>query len=275
MVVRKTRLFISKKDGIHIALKKLSFVRKIVRSKRKLFQKYQNIRIFTSNIGFLPLKVNKIKQAFRFFKDKQSFKRQRGKITQLLPILDEFITEAGVVRGHNFDIDLLVAKMIHSQNPVSHVDIGSRIDGFVAHVASFREIHVYDVRTLPKSNPSNIFFQKVDIINNIPNRKVDSISWLHALEHFGLGRYGDPIRPNGHIAGLINMAHMLQKGGRIYIAVPIGEKDQTFLNAHRNFHPKSILSWAPKNLLLKESHYIDDNGILYTKADINIESYLN
>jgi len=27
----------------------------------------------------------------------------------------------------------------------------------------------------------------------------ESIVLLHALEHFGLGRYGDPIDPEGHL----------------------------------------------------------------------------
>ena len=30
---------------------------------------------------------------------------------------------------------------------------------------------------------------------------VDSVSCLHAIEHFGLGRYGDPIDVFGHIKG--------------------------------------------------------------------------
>ena len=34
----------------------------------------------------------------------------------------------------------------------------------------------------------------------------DSISCLHALEHFGLGRYNDPLDPNGHLKGFNNIS---------------------------------------------------------------------
>ena len=37
-----------------------------------------------------------------------------------------------------------------------HVDIGSRLDGFVAHVASFREIEVLDIRPLKVNKHKNI-----------------------------------------------------------------------------------------------------------------------
>jgi len=37
------------------------------------------------------------------------------------------------------------------------VDIGSRVDGFVAHVASFREIEVFDVRPISAQIPASSF----------------------------------------------------------------------------------------------------------------------
>ena len=41
----------------------------------------------------------------------------------------------------------------------------------------------------------------------------DSISSLHAIEHFGLGRYGDPIDYYGHIKAISNITKMLKKMG--------------------------------------------------------------
>ena len=35
---------------------------------------------------------------------------------------------------------------IYQKNPPNHLDIGSRTDGFVAHVACFRELDVLDIR---------------------------------------------------------------------------------------------------------------------------------
>ena len=76
--------------------------------------------------------------------------------------------------------------------------MGSRIDGFVAHVAAFREIEVFDIRPLTHKIPG-VVFRRVDILD-LPEaleNYCDSLSSLHALEHVGLGRYGDPIDAEG------------------------------------------------------------------------------
>ncbi|MEI7674097.1 MAG: hypothetical protein WCK00_18495, partial [Deltaproteobacteria bacterium] len=67
---------------------------------------------------------------------------------KLYPCLQEKGQESGVLAEHYFYQDIYVARKVFQNNPVRHVDIGSRIDGFVAHVASFREIEVLDVRDL-------------------------------------------------------------------------------------------------------------------------------
>lgn len=76
----------------------------------------------------------------------------------------------------------------------------------------------------------------------------DSLSCLHALEHFGLGRYGDPIDPKGYECGLVNMAGLLRQGGVFYLSVPIGI-DRVEFNAHRVFDPRVIIDLAVKNSL--------------------------
>ncbi len=82
----------------------------------------------------------------------------------------------------------------------------------------------------------------------MPGGYCDSLSCLHALEHFGLGRYGDPIDPLGHEKGLANMAHLLRRGGIFYLSVPIGRECVEF-NANRIFDPRTILALAQRNAL--------------------------
>ena len=43
-------------------------------------------------------------------------------------------------------------------------------------------------------------------------RNSDSISCLHAIEHFGLGRYGDPVDVLGHVKALDNIRKALTPG---------------------------------------------------------------
>jgi hypothetical protein len=66
---------------------------------------------------------------------------------------------------------------------------------------------------------------------------------LHAIEHFGLGRYGDPVNPQGYQRGIANMAQLLQPGGTFYLSTPIGQERVEF-NANWVFDPRSIVRCA-------------------------------
>jgi hypothetical protein len=94
-------------------------------------------------------KIANYKFLKRFHRDKKEWLSQGGSIDKQRMILEDFADNAGVAKGHYFHQDLLVAKYIFEAKPERHIDVGSRVDGFVAHVASFREIEVLDVRPLP------------------------------------------------------------------------------------------------------------------------------
>jgi hypothetical protein len=99
----------------------------------------------------------------------------------------------------------------------------------------------------------------------------DSLSCLHALEHFGLGRYGDPIDPLGYIVGLKNMIKIVRSGGLFYLSVPIGTERVEF-NAHRVFDPRSLARLAEaNNLLLKEFTWIDMNRSIIQSKNIEMD----
>nr|WP_321404161.1 DUF268 domain-containing protein [uncultured Desulfobacter sp.] len=169
----------------------------------------------------------------------------------LMPCLHDRYEEGGITRNEYFWQDLIVAQYIYKAAPEKHVDIGSRIDGFVGHVASFREIEVFDVRPVRARVPGVKFRQE-----NLMAKKFsvghegycDSLSCLHAIEHFGLGRYGDPIVPDGYKNGIVNMAKMLQTGGTFYLSTPIG-KEQVMFNANWIFNFNMIVRCAKDNEL--------------------------
>lgn len=200
------------------------------------------------------------------------FRKMGGRASGYQLILSDYDDQAGSASGHYFHQDLLVASLINRKNPVRHIDIGSRIDGFVAHVAAFRRIEVMDVRQLNSTGHANISFIQADLMNQtISQREItDSISCLHAIEHFGLGRYGDPIDPKGHEKGFRNILGMLKVGGTLYISFPIGQENQVVFNAHRIFHPEDIFNWVddPSVLSLKRFDYVDDTGDLHLDVDI-------
>lgn len=164
-----------------------------------------------------------------------------------MPCLHDRYEEGGAANSEYFWQDLLVARAVHKAKPVKHVDIGSRVDGFVAHVASFREIEVFDVRPISADVPG-VVFRQADLMNSaslptIEGGYCDSLSCLHAIEHFGLGRYGDPIDPQGYQRGIATMAQLLQPGGVFYLSTPIGQERVEF-NANWVFDPRSIVRCA-------------------------------
>jgi hypothetical protein len=183
---------------------------------------------------------------------------------QLTPITHEFLESAGVTDGHYFHQDLMVAQEIFDRNPLKHVDIGSRIDGFVAHVASFREIEVIDIRSFPNEvrNIKSISMDMSAKSEEVPSEFADSISCLHAIEHFGLGRYSDPINFDGWFFGLMNLVRMLKAGGILYFSVPTGEIQRIEFNAHRIFSVPFLRNILERNFDVLELAFVNDEGDL-------------
>jgi len=211
-----------------------------------------------SQLGLDPLRfIRSLWGLPRFIRDWWQFRRGHGGRLVFMPCLHDRFEEGGTTKSEYFWQDLVVARWIHDANPQRHVDVGSRVDGFVAHVASFREIEVFDVRPVTSRIPG-IRFRQADLMDMVPlstdgaeGGYCDSLSCLHAIEHFGLGRYGDPIDPRGYEQGLANMAVLLKPGGTLYLSAPIGRERVEF-NANWVFDPRTILDVAKRNQLVLE-----------------------
>lgn len=216
----------------------------------------------------------KLRNLPTYLRQSREFVRLGGEITDRQAILTDYRAGAGVADGHYFHQDLLVASLIHERAPRRHVDVGSRIDGFVAHVAAFRPIEIIDIRPLPDTGHRNISYLQADLMETTSLPAADSVSCLHALEHFGLGRYGDPIDPTGHRKGFENLTRMVSAGGILYVSFPIGKTNSVSFNAHRIFHPSEILSWLPSDFSLSRFDYVDDAGRLHRDEKVqNAEGF--
>lgn len=95
----------------------------------------------------------------------------------------------------------------------------------------------------------------------------DSVSSLHAIEHFGLGRYGGPLDPNGHLKALDNIYQMLTQKGKFYFSVPIGPQRIEF-NAHRVFSITYLLELWKDKYHIDSFSYVDDQGDLHTNVEL-------
>ena len=224
--------------------------------------------ILSAQLGFDPrATLRSLLSLPRYMRDFLRFRSNYTGRLELLPCLQDWHEEGGAAKSEYFWQDLLVARKIFEAKPEKHVDIGSRVDGFVAHVASFREIEVFDVRPITTQIPGVTFIQ-ADLMRPVAGKTgyCDSLSCLHALEHFGLGRYGDPIDPAGFERGLANMAGLLKKDGVFYLSVPIGI-DRVEFNGQRVLDPRFIVKLAARHALkLSALTVIQPGGKIETPA---------
>lgn len=245
---------------------------------------FKRIYILLVRFGINPVAMwNSIIGIPFFMKDILLFQLQKYKSNERkffssglpFPILDERFKEGGSARGHYFHQDLLVAQRIFEINPATHLDIGSRVDGFVSHVASFRKIEVLDFRPT-QAKVKNISFQTVDLMktNDKLMNYCDSLSCLHALEHFGLGRYNDPIKYDGYLDGLESIYKILKPGGKFFLSVPIGKQRVEF-NAHRVFSIRYLLGLFKDKYTIDYFSFVDDKGDLHKNIEMNNEEIDN
>jgi hypothetical protein len=184
----------------------------------------------------------------------------------LFPVLNERKQAAGMVGGHYFHQDLWAARRIFSRRPDTHTDIGSRIDGFIAHLLAFMPVTVIDIRAIESPLPGLTFLRDdATRLSRLADNSVDSLSSLHVAEHFGLGRYSDPIEPDAWLCFASSLERVLRPGGRLYFSVPVGRERVDF-NAHRVFAVPTILR-AFSRLKLVSFSLVDDAGRLH--ADVN------
>ena len=153
------------------------------------------------------------------------------------------------------------------------MDVGSRIDGFIAHLLIFTEVKYVDIRPLESKLPNLEFIQSdATKMENFEDDSVESLSSLNVAEHFGLGRYGDPIDPEGSVKFIKSLQRVLSYNGRLYFSVPIGEERIEF-NAHRVFNPVDIIKHFDKLTVISFSAIIDGELVeSIDPADIKLKS---
>jgi len=236
-------------------------------------------RRFLDRLTLLGLNLNHLRLSIKnwaaFKGDLAEFKRQQAASpvvfadAPLYPCLYDKDAASGTTKGHYFAQDLLVARKVYRNNPRRHLDIGSRVDGFIGHVAVFREVEILDIRPL-ESDIFNVKFQCVDLSAPLPPELTaccDSLSCLHTLEHFGLGRYGDPIKYTGYLDGLKNLHQILEPGGKLYFSTPMGPQRVEF-NAHRVFSARYLWELLSPLYRIDTFSYVTETGHLKENIDL-------
>lgn len=154
----------------------------------------KNFNIYLGTYGFYEKTFfANDKEKYQTLNTRDTFKIDESIIR---PIIKDKFEDAGVISNY-FWQDLWAARLIFQNKPKEHYDIGSRLDGFIAHVLSYGiPVNMIDIRPFPTEveGLKTIVDDATDM-KQFKNESLDSLSALCSLEHFGLGRYGDLIDP--------------------------------------------------------------------------------
>jgi|GEM_PF-185918 len=224
--------------------------------KRKLFKFY---RIATALLSF---------RIFGFLKDYYKFKAFRNNRFRLSPFdfypLMREKTPNTAFDSHYVYHTSWAARKVKEINPTRHTDISSSLY-FCGLVSAFIPVDFYDYRPAGL-NLSGLTSASADLTKlSFADNSIPSLSCMHTIEHVGLGRYGDPIDPQGDLIAINELKRVVAIGGSILFVVPVGVPRIEY-NAHRIYSFEMIQEYF-SGLKLKEFSLINDYGKYITNAD--------
>lgn len=185
---------------------------------------------------------------------------------------DRYIIPGEATASTSFDgtyvFHIAWAMRILAENcPNKHVDISSSLY-FVTNLSAFIPVDFYDFRPVDLSLPGlNSYAGNITSLE-FKDNSIRSLSCLHVIEHIGLGRYGDPLDPQGDTKAAKELIRVLEPAGTLLIAVPTGRARIQF-NAHRIYEAEQIVAMF-KPLELKSFALVDDQNRFTLDADFNV-----
>lgn len=213
-------------------------------------------------ISFLNSKQRK--DALRIFQDEfEQFAGMTGRtprlpvnLSDINPQLSDRATVTPIDRHYTYH-PAWAARVLAKTRPNKHVDISSIVN-FCAVVSAFIPVEFYDFRPAPVVL-DGLYTGAADL-TQLPfaDDSINSLSCMHVIEHIGLGRYGDPLDPDGDLKAIGELVRVLAPGGNLLVATPVGRPRVAF-NAHRIYdHEAFARYFAP--LALVEFALIEEQG---------------
>lgn len=186
----------------------------------------------------------------------QMNKADRLRVADAYPNLCDWVASTPF-DPHYFYQAAWLARQLASAPPAKHLDIGSDVK-LIGTLSAFVPCEFMDFRPLAASLPG-LECTRGDIVAlPMADESVNSLSCLHVVEHIGLGRYGDPIDPEGSRKAIAELERVVAQEGRLFLSVPVG-RERICFNAHRVFAAKTILAFFGKLNLVSFS-LVDDAG---------------
>jgi len=186
----------------------------------------------------------------------QDTSAKQNLLVNIYPCLGEDTSETEIEPTYFYQ-DAWAFERIFEAKPLHHIDIGSH-HKFVALLSKVLPVTMVDIR--PLSLPLDTLEFKQGSILDLPfeDETVESLSSLCVVEHIGLGRYGDPLDPNGTEKAIAELKRVISPKGNLYISIPIDNENKVYFNAHRAFK-ESYLYELFHPFVVIDSKYICGN----------------
>lgn len=213
-----------------------------------------------------PRKLLVLRLLPRYFKDWRQFQAAYQGTLHLkdsYPCLADWVS-ATPYDPHYFYQGAWLSRRIAQAGPGLHVDVGSSVLTIGVLSALVPTVFV-DYRPLNARLPGLISVGANIVKLPFADASIRSLSCMHVLEHIGLGRYGDPVDPEGAARAMAELARVLAPGGRLYLTTPVG-RERVCFNAHRVFCPESIPRMFP-GLTLRTFAWVDDAGVYHAAGE--------
>ena len=191
------------------------------------------------------------------------------------PCIDDNTKTTGFDRHYIYH-PAWAARVLADTKPAEHVDISSTLN-FASLVSAFVPIRFFDFRPADV-RLTNLTSGSADILKlPFPDNSIDSLSCMHVVEHVGLGRYGDPLDPEGDLKAISELKRVLAKDGNLLFVVPVG-KPRVMFNAHRIYSYEQIVGYFSdlelvSFVLISEKQ--EDGGLIFdaTALDVKKQNY--
>jgi SAM-dependent methyltransferase len=147
------------------------------------------------------------------------------------------------------------ADLVRRLNPRAILDVGSYRHFLLGLMAHF-PITTIDVRARRSAPAGETPLTCEAASIDLPDRSFDLVLSLCALEHFGLGRYGDRIDFGGDRKVLAEMVRLLSPGGHLILTTTIHNAPPAVaFNAHRIYNAQKIHAMCVGLVPIEERFY--------------------
>ncbi|MFA6476213.1 MAG: DUF268 domain-containing protein [Candidatus Paceibacterota bacterium] len=190
------------------------------------------------------------------YKKVDNEKRFKINLKDFYPQIKDKTVATNFDRHYVYHVAWAVRKVLEIK-PEFHTDISSSLY-FSSTLSASIPVKFYDYRPA-QLKLSNLESSPADLMR-LPflDNSIKSLSCMHTIEHIGLGRYGDPIDPNGDLKAIGELKRVLASEGSLFFVVPLGQPKIEF-NAHRIYSYKMVVDLF-SDLELKEFYFIPESG---------------